>query len=198
MECLRTCPRSHSLVQKLGALYLTLVEPFHCGPVSAFFWSRFGPGFSDLSLFVENSVFENLKPECQVQKPLGKPHPRTRSSDDACRREPALVTGANFSARRCCYSVTQPCWTLCNPMDCSTPGLPVLHQLPELAQTHVHCVGDATQPSHPLPSPSPAFNLSQHQGLFQQLTSIQASQDRLIHSLKEVKRKGTCSLLGRQ
>ena len=49
-------------------------------------------------------------------------------------------------------------------MDCSTPGFPVRHQLPELAQTHVHRVGDAIQPSHPLSSPSPAFNLSQHQG----------------------------------
>ena len=56
---------------------------------------------------------------------------------------------------------------LCDPLDCSTPGLPVLHQLPELAQTHVHRVGDAIQPSHPLSSPSPAaFNLSQRQGLF--------------------------------
>ena len=56
----------------------------------------------------------------------------------------------------------------CDPMDCSTPGLPVHHQLPELAQTHVHRVSDAIQPSHPLLSPSPpAFNLSQHQGLFQ-------------------------------
>ena len=51
-------------------------------------------------------------------------------------------------------SVTQPCATLCDPMDCSTPGLPVHHQLPELTQTHVHQVGDAIQPSHPLPSPS--------------------------------------------
>ena len=52
-------------------------------------------------------------------------------------------------------------------MDCSTPGFPVRHQLPELAQSHVHRVGDAIQPSHPLLSPSPpAFNLSQHQGLF--------------------------------
>ena len=51
-------------------------------------------------------------------------------------------------------------------MNCSTPGLPVHHQLPELAQTRVHQVGDAIQPSHPLPSPSHAFNLSQHQGLF--------------------------------
>ena len=65
-------------------------------------------------------------------------------------------------------SVTQSCPTLCNPMDCSTPGFPVHHQLPELTQTHVHCIGDAIQPSHPLSSPSPpAFSLSQHQGLFQ-------------------------------
>ena len=63
-------------------------------------------------------------------------------------------------------SVGQLCLTLCNPMDCSTPGLPVHHQLPELAQTHVHPVGDAIQRSHSLLSPSPAFNLSQHQGLF--------------------------------
>jgi len=64
-------------------------------------------------------------------------------------------------------SVTQSCLTLCNPMDCSTPGLPVHHQLPEPAQTNVHRVSDAIQPSHPLSSPSPpAFNLPQHQGLF--------------------------------
>ena len=60
------------------------------------------------------------------------------------------------------------CPILCDPMDCSTPGFPVHHRLPELAQTHVHRVTDAIQPSHPLLSPSPpAFNLSQHQGLFQ-------------------------------
>ena len=63
-------------------------------------------------------------------------------------------------------SVTQSCPVLCDPMDCNTPGFLVHHQLPELAQTHVHHVGDAIQPSHPLSSPSPpAFNLSQHQGL---------------------------------
>ena len=59
-------------------------------------------------------------------------------------------------------SDVQSCLTLCDPMDCSTPGFPVHHQLPELAQTHVHRVSDAIQPSHPLLSPSPpAFNLSQ-------------------------------------
>ena len=64
-------------------------------------------------------------------------------------------------------SVTQSCPPLCDPMDCSTPGLPVHHHLPKFIQTHVHWVGDAIQPYHPLSSPSPpAFNLSQHQGLF--------------------------------
>ena len=61
---------------------------------------------------------------------------------------------------------------LCDPMDCSTPGLPVHHQLPEFTQTHVHWVRGAIQPSHPLSSPSPpALNLSQHQGLFQWVSS---------------------------
>ena len=69
-------------------------------------------------------------------------------------------------------SVTQSCPILCNPMDCSMPGFPVHHQLPELAQTHVLQVSDAIQPSHLLSSPSsPAFSLSQHQGLFQWVSS---------------------------
>ena len=63
----------------------------------------------------------------------------------------------------------------CDPMDRSTPGLPVRHQLPESTQTHVHRVGDAIQPSHPLLSPSPAFSLSQHQGLFQRVSSYQVA-----------------------
>ena len=68
-------------------------------------------------------------------------------------------------------SVTQLCPTLCDPMNYSTPGFPV-HQLLEFTQTHVHRVGDAIQPSHPLSSPSPpATNPSQHQGLFQLVNS---------------------------
>ena len=64
-------------------------------------------------------------------------------------------------------SVAQSCPTLCDPMNHSTPGLPVHHQLPEFTQTHVHRVSDAIQPSHPLSSPSPpAPNPSQHQSLF--------------------------------
>ena len=65
-------------------------------------------------------------------------------------------------------SVAQLCPNLCDPMNCSTPGLPVHHQLPESTQTHVHRVADDIQPSHPLSSPSPpALNLSQYQSLFQ-------------------------------
>ena len=69
-------------------------------------------------------------------------------------------------------SVAQLCPTLCDLMDCSAPGLPVHYQLPEFTQTHAHWVSDAIQPSHPLSSPSPpAFNLSQHQGLFKWVSS---------------------------
>ena len=69
-------------------------------------------------------------------------------------------------------SVAQLCLTLCSPVDCSMPGFLVHHQLPEPTQTHVHCVGDAMQLSHPLLSASPpAFNLSQHQGLFKWVSS---------------------------
>ena len=70
-------------------------------------------------------------------------------------------------------SVAQLCLTLCYPMNYSWPGFPVHHQLPELAQTHGHYVSDAIQPYHPLSSPSPpTFNLSQHQGLFQWVSSL--------------------------
>ena len=72
----------------------------------------------------------------------------------------------------CCCLVPKSCPTLCNPMDCSMPGFLVLHNLPELAQIHVHWVGDSIQPSRPLSSPSPpTFNLSQHQSLFQWVSS---------------------------
>ena len=68
---------------------------------------------------------------------------------------------------RCC-SVTQSCPTLCDPMDCSTPGLTVPHHLPKFAQVHVHCISGAIQPPFPLRPFSPsALSLSQHQGLFQ-------------------------------
>ena len=69
-------------------------------------------------------------------------------------------------------SVAQSCLTLCDPRDCSMPGFPIHHQLPEPTQTHVHCIGDAIQPSHSLSSTSPPmFNLSKHQGFFRQVRS---------------------------
>ena len=81
-------------------------------------------------------------------------------------------------------SSVQSCPTLSDPKNCSTPGLPIHHHLPKLAQTHVHWVGDAIQPSHPLSSPSPPpFNLSQHQGLFQWVSSLHFN---LIASLKNL------------
>ena len=82
------------------------------------------------------------------------------------KQETLLLYYLQFSA------VAQSCPTLCDPMNCSTPGLPVHHHLPEFTETHVHRVGDAIQPSHPLSSPSPpAPNPSQHQSLFQWVNS---------------------------
>ena len=79
---------------------------------------------------------------------------------------------SNIHLRLCSIQLSLSRVRLCDSMDCSTPGLPVHHQFPELAQTHVHRVGDAIQTPHPLWSPySPAFNLSQHQGLFQWVSS---------------------------
>ena len=73
----------------------------------------------------------------------------------------------------CCCSVTKSCTTLCHLMDCSTPGFPVLYYLLEFAQSHVHWVGDAIQPSYPLSPPSPpALSLSQLQDLFQRVSSL--------------------------
>ena len=86
---------------------------------------------------------------------------------------PCLVQAPWFTGNGCQFSsVTQSCLTLCDPMNHSTPGLPVRHWLLEFTQTHVHWVGDAIQPSHLLSYPSPhAFNLSLHQGLFKWVSS---------------------------
>ena len=79
----------------------------------------------------------------------------------------------NFCPYCCCYSDAELCLTHWDPMDCSILGFPVLHSLPEFAQTQVHWVNDTIQPSHPLSSPSPpARNLSQPQGLFQWVSSL--------------------------
>ena len=72
----------------------------------------------------------------------------------------------------CCCSVAQSWPTLCDLRDCSIPGFPVLHYLPEFAETHIHCVDDAIQLPHPLSPCSPALNLSQYQSLFQWVGSL--------------------------
>ena len=95
-------------------------------------------------------------PKCFVHKNSFSPH-----------RDPQVDSFTNIISVQF-NSVPQLYLTLCDPMDCNSPGLPVHHQLPELAQTHVLQIGDAIQPSHPLSSPSPpVFTLSQPQGLFQ-------------------------------
>ena len=97
-------------------------------------------------------------------KPLFVTIQRTR--EPLNRRVPQRLGSVQFS------SVAQSCPTLCDPMNRSTPGLPVHHQLPEFTQTHVHQVSDAIQPTHPLSSPSPpAPNPSQRQSLFQWVNS---------------------------
>ena len=84
-------------------------------------------------------------------------------------------------------SVTQSCQTLCDPMDCSMPGFPVHHQHPELAQIRVHPVCDVIQPSHSLLSSSlPAFNLSQHQGLFQRVLPFPTRQNLILSFIYSV------------
>ena len=101
--------------------------------------------------------------------------PHVLDTDTAVLPLDVIISGSltNTAPLSICHSaqfssVAQSCLTLCDPIDCSMPGFPVHHQLLELAQTLVHRVGDAIQPSHPLSFPSPpALNLSQHQGLFQ-------------------------------
>ena len=102
-----------------------------------------------------------------TQWPKGKLSRLGRTVNSALESLDLLRSGSSVQFS----SVTQSCLTLCDPMDCSMPGFPGHHQLPEFTQTHVHRVGDAIQPSHPLSSPSPTFNLSQHQGLFQRVSS---------------------------
>ena len=97
-------------------------------------------------------------------------------------RIPIMGSSVQFS------SVAQSCQTLCNLMDCSTPGFPVHHQLPEFTQAHLHWVGDAIQPYHPLSSPSPPpLNLSQDQGLFKWVSPLHQVAKILDHELLIVK-----------
>ena len=90
---------------------------------------------------------------------------RVQNAVLSCNLKNDRIISVRFQSK---FISVQSCLTICNPMDCSTPGFPVHPQLLKLAQTHVHPVGDAIQLFHPLSSPSlPTFNLSKHQGLFQ-------------------------------
>ena len=114
--------------------------------------------FADKNLFGTSFLKTMVSVDSQIQR-TDLRLPSGGGGEDG--RGMAWEFGVQFS------SVAQSCPTLCDPMNRSTPGLPVHHQLPGFTQTHVHWVSDAIQPSHPLSSPSPpALNLSQHQGLF--------------------------------
>ena len=108
-------------------------------------------------VFLQNSFVEILTPQFDSINKWG-----------VLKLEPSWI---RFSSVQFSSVQSLSCVRLCNSMECSTPGFPVNHQLQKLAQTHLHWVGDAIQPSQPLSSPSPpAFSLSQHQGLFQRVS----------------------------
>ena len=121
-----------------------------------------------------NSIIQNSSTTLEI---LCAPsiHPRTHASLWQPQVFFTVITVLPFPECHtccCCCSVAKLCPTLCDPMDCSTPGFPVLHYLPEFAQTYIRSVSDATQPSPPLSPPSPpTLNLSQHQGLVQWVSS---------------------------
>ena len=131
----------------------------------------------------------SLSPTVHIKPQLASTLEPCKENEPSCRRPSSHLTGEQKVPARegdspkvtqgdatgpsvQFSSVAQSCPTLCDPMNRSTPGLPVHHHHPDFPQTHVHQVGDAIQPSHPLSPPSsPAFNLSQHQGLFQWVSS---------------------------
>ena len=131
-------------------------------------------GNSDFIFLLQNHCRRWLQPwNLKMLPPLKKSHDKPRQHIKKqrhyfCKGLSSQSYGLSSQIR----SVAQSCLTLCDPMNHSTPGLPVQHQLPEFTETHVHRVGDAIQPSHPLSSPSPpAHNPSQHQSLFQWVNS---------------------------
>ena len=139
--------------------YLTLSDPMDCSP----------PGSS-----VHGILQATLLEWVAIFSSRVSSQPRDRTCVSLCFLPwrvgslPLASPGKSFRYSVQFSSVTQSCPTLCNPMNCSMPGLPVHHQLPEFTETHVHRIGDAIQASHPLSSPSlPAPNPSQHQGIFQ-------------------------------
>ena len=156
----------------IQGLNLCLLHLLHCWQILYHWATREAPHFllptadnGSCGHFGQGSDLEN---ETHIPTMAEKKH---GSLDDTLKMNTRLHILVQFSSVQF-SSVTQSCPTLCNPMNCSTPGLPVHRQLPEFTQTHVHQVGDAIQPSHPLSSPSPpAPNPSQHQSLFQWVNS---------------------------
>ena len=149
--CLCRCWESASLAQGVK-LPLIELDPF--GPETAFHGNSVCVSCLVVSDFLQPLGLQPTRP----LSPCGTHQARTL--------EPVAIS---FSKRNYQFSsVAQSCPTLCDPMNCNTPGLPVHHQLSEFTETHVHRVSDAIQPSHPLSSPSPPVpKPSQHQGLFQ-------------------------------
>ena len=136
------------------------------------FWVMFTDSWGASSLFsnVKHIYGETLEHLCPFLKLLLIAEPML--SNFQAKNKTIFLKFLLYQIRKLSHiqfsSVTQLCPTLCDPMNHSTPGLPVHHQLPELTQIHVHLVSDAIQPSHPLSSPfPPALNPSQHQSLFQ-------------------------------
>ena len=151
-------------------MWLPLFQPYSPLKLVILLFLEPTPAFHPLafvhaSTTVEASFFLHHLPLSSTSKPL--PLLMAAVSRDYHTVKPSVVLLVQFS------SVTQSCSTLCDPMNRSTPGFPVHHHLPEPTQTHVHWVSDTIQPSHSLSSPSPpAFNLSQHRGLFQWVSSL--------------------------
>ena len=157
--CMTGTPDFVLVMLSHGGLPLQFCEPFSIFPAYARQYNEPLHSLSCFLYFTNMPSFINLLPYriAMLQKTQLTPRflfPFYKEAHNGC------IIWIQFN------SVIQSCLTLCDPMDCSTPGLPFHRQCPEFTQTHVHCVGDAIQPSHPLSSPSPhAFNLFQHQCL---------------------------------
>ena len=166
----------------MGSLWTLTLLPFvgshlvllHNGPS---FRSQRPPPLTLLPL-LPFMLIDITKPPSTKSKSFWSPI-NCSCGEGECLFHSVLSSTANFNLKnfimvsQSVSSVAQACLTLCDPMNCSTPGLLVHHQLLESTQTHVHWVGDAIEPSHPLSSPSPpALNLSQHQGIFKWVSSL--------------------------
>ena len=134
----------------------------------AYFQPGVWPEVQRIQETVTHSISED--PAWRVQ--LQKTAPSLGQSSDYSARQWGKHKKSTFKELFWNLTIAKPCLTLCDSIDCSIPGFSVLHYLSEFAQIHVQWVADAIQPSHPLsPSSSPALNLSQHQGIFQWLSS---------------------------